>query len=321
MFGASIGYGTHGTIDSVDLRPDGTILIGGFFGHVNSISRSGVARYLADGHLDFSYQPASVEGGVTAMARQRDDKLLMVGSFTTIGEFARARIARLNADGSVDTTFDPGEGVTITPNALALTKDGKILIGGAFTTVNGLPRNRIVRLNSDGSVDSTFDPGAGPNVSVWSILAQNDGKVLIGGTFQSVNHVSRNHIARLNADGSLDTSFDPGQGADNTVLAIAVDDRGKIFIGGSFTQYNSLPRAHIARINGDLLLFNPLRARNTFHLSVSTFPDEIYHLEFNHSLDPNTWNSLPGVAGDGTVKILDDQQDGDAPTFYRVRRE
>ena len=321
MFGASIGYGTDGTINSVVLEPNGEITIGGFFGHVNGIPRSGVARYLSDGYLDSTYQPASVPGAVTALARQHDDKLVIIGSFTSVGEFARARIARLNADGSVDTTFDPGEGVTITPNALALTKDGKILIGGAFTTVNGLPRNRIVRLNSDGSVDSTFDPGAGPNVSVWSIFAQNDGKVLIGGTFQSVNHVSRNHIARLNADGSLDTSFDPGQGADNTVLAIAVDDRGKIFIGGSFTQYNGLPRAHIARINGDLLLFNPVHTGSTFHLSVSTFPDEIYHLEFNHSLDPASWSSLPGVVGDGTVKLLEDEQAGDTPTFYRVRRE
>jgi hypothetical protein len=149
---------------------------------------------------------------------------------------------------------------------------------------------------------------------------QNDGKVLIGGTFSAVDGVSRNHIARLNADGSLDTSFDPGLGADNAVLTITRNEAGKTFIGGSFTQFNGMPRNRIARLNGDLLVFNPLRAGNTFSLSVSTFPDEIYHLEFNHSLDPNSWDSLPGVVGDGTVKILEHVQDGEAPAFYRVRR-
>jgi len=312
--------GTDNLITSMAVQNEGKIVVGGYFTRVGAVGRTGIARLYSDGTTDTNFASGGTRY-VLAVASQPDGKVLVGGTFTTVGLIERTRIARLNLDGHADGSFDPQDGPNSTVNAVALTKDNKVVIGGAFTSVNGLPRNRIARLNSDGSVDSSFDPGAGPNFSVWAITVQNDGKVLIGGTFQAVNGTSRNHIARLNPDGSLDTSFDPGPGADNTVLAIAADNSGKIFIGGSFSQYNGLPRDRVARINGDLLLFNPVRAGNTFHLSVFTFPGEIYHLEFNHSLDPANWNSLPGVAGDGTVKMLEDQSEGDAATFYRVRRE
>ena len=91
-------------------------------------------------------------------------------------------------------------------------------------------RTRIARLNSDGSLGTSFNPGAGANNSVHSVAIQQDGKVLIGGPFTLVNGVSRNRIARLNTDGSLDSSFNPGTGADSTVNAVAVPGYGQVFI-------------------------------------------------------------------------------------------
>ena len=109
--------------------------------------------------------------------------------------------------------------------------DGKILIGGGFTTIGGVTRNRIARLNADGTLDTGFNPNA--ERGVYSIAVQADGKILIGGFFTTVGGVTRNRIARLNADGTLDTTFNPN--ANSYVNSIAMQADGKILIGGDFT--------------------------------------------------------------------------------------
>jgi uncharacterized delta-60 repeat protein len=119
--------------------------------------------------------------------------------------------------GSVDLSFNPGSSVNGTIHCLALQSDGKILIGGVFTTVNEAVRNRVARLNTDGSTDFDFDPGSGiSGVNTnFAMAVQSDGKIIVGGHFTAVNGTNRNRIARLNADGSLDPSFDTGTGTFN----------------------------------------------------------------------------------------------------------
>lgn len=134
------------------------------------------------------------------------------------------------------------------------------MIGGGFTAFNGASRNYIARLNADGSLDTSFNPGTGRNRWVDTTAIQADGKILIGGDFTSYNGTSINRIARLNEDGSLDTSFNPGTGAGNWVFTTALQPDGKILIGGFFTSYNSISRSGIARLNADGSLetsFNP----------------------------------------------------------------
>ena len=128
--------------------------------------------------------------------------------------------AALAQAGSLDLTFDPGDGADSTIRSVVLQPDGKILIAGDFTSYEGTSRNHIARLNADGSLDTSFDPGTGTNDDTehdepggYPIAVQADGKILIGGHFTNYNGTARNRIARLNADGSLDPSFDPGAGA------------------------------------------------------------------------------------------------------------
>ena len=122
--------------------------------------------------------------------------------------------------------------------------DGKILVGGDFTTLGGggtgtTTRNYLGRLNADGSSTTSFDPGAGGNspVVVGALAVQADGKILVGGKFTRLGGgtgtTTRNYLGRLNADGSLDTGFDPG--ANDSVRALAVQADGKILVGGHFT--------------------------------------------------------------------------------------
>jgi len=166
----------------------------------------------------------------------------------------RNYIARLNADGSLDTSFNVGTGANALVQAIALQTDGKVLIGGSFTTVNDEARNYITRLNSNGSLDASFNIGAGANGVVRSLTLQADGKVLIGGGFTALNGVSINRIARLNSNGSVDASFNPGTGANDFVKAITLQADGKVLIGGEFTTMNDLPHNSIARLNNNGLL-------------------------------------------------------------------
>ncbi|MFN3640009.1 MAG: delta-60 repeat domain-containing protein, partial [Flavobacterium sp.] len=101
---------------------------------------------------------------------------------------------------------------------------------------------------------NTVDNGTyenGPNSTVWTITIQPDDKIIIGGDFTNYNDIPRSRIARLNTDGSLDTTFDPGSGANGTISSATIQPDGKIIIGGDFTNYNDIPRSRIARLNTD----------------------------------------------------------------------
>ncbi|MBP1750267.1 MAG: hypothetical protein H6Q52_2806 [Deltaproteobacteria bacterium] len=142
--------------------------------------------------------------------------------------------------------FDPNANYTVL--SIVPQKDnGKILIGGWFTTIGGVTRNRIARLNADGSLDTTFNPNASDRV--WYIALQADGKMVIGGDFTTIGGVTRNRIARLNADGSLDTTFNPN--VNDSVDSIALQEDGKVLIGGKFTSVGGVTRNNIARLNAD----------------------------------------------------------------------
>jgi uncharacterized delta-60 repeat protein len=171
--------------------------------------------------------------------------------------------AHAQQSGSVDPAFQSnvfsGNGSV---SVLVRQPDGKIIVSGAFVGIGGAARANIARLNADGSVDATFNPGtgvAGSNFGqplIAAVAPQPDGKVVIAGGFTSVNNVFRNRIARLNADGSVDTTFDPGGGPTNdfsstSISALAIQPDGKILIGGAFTQISGVFRNNIARLNSD----------------------------------------------------------------------
>lgn len=244
--------GADDFVSAVVLQANGKTIIGGAFTTYNGLARHFLVRLNADSSPDTTFNPNSgADDTILAIAIQPDSKIIVSGSFTTYNSLARRRIARLNVDSSLDTTFNPGRGADEDVNVIALQPNGKIVIGGSFTTYNGVGRNRIARLNADGSLDTTFNPRAGADDAVNAIAIQPDGKILIGGSFATYNDVERNFIARLNTDGSLDTAFDPRAGANDAVNTIALQPDGKIIIGGSFTAYNDVERNFIARLNAD----------------------------------------------------------------------
>lgn len=248
--------GVYGLVRSVVLQPNGRILIGGEVLSYDGVPRGKLARINADATLDTTFNPGGLPflgGQIYSMALQPDGKVLVGGEFSGFSGMPRKSIVRLDADGSVDIGFDPGSGFNGAFGqiySMALQPDGKVIVGGAFDSYDGTPCSNIIRLNTDGSLDTGFDPGTGANLIVWSTVVQPDGKIIIGGQFTNYNGTTRNRIARLNADGSLDSGFDPGSGANTNIRTVALQPDGKILIGGDFGNYDGVPRGMVARILG-----------------------------------------------------------------------
>jgi len=255
------GDGADNVVYTTTLQPDGKIIIGGSFTTYNKTARNRIARLNQDGTLDSSFNPGTgVNVSVQTCTLQPDGKIIIGGGFTTYNGISINRIARLNTDGTLDTGFNSGTGVGNTVEAITLQPDGKIIIGGSFATYNGISSNRIARLNADGTLDSSFNSGTGANNTIFSSAIQPDGKIIIGGGFTTYNGISINRIARLNIDGTLDTTFNVGIGVNDYVQTCTLQPDGKIIIGGFFTNYNGTARYNIARLNADGTLdtsFNP----------------------------------------------------------------
>lgn len=232
-------------VGTILAQPDGKIMVGGSFSlYISGKPIKNIGRLNLDGSFDQSFNSGTgANSQVYAMVFQSISKLIIIGAFTTYNGTSRKYIARVNIDGTLDTNFDLGTGPDNQITAIAIQNDGKIIIGGWFTSYNGSPVNRIARLNVDGSIDNTFNPGSGPNANISALAIQSDGKIVIAGGFKTYNGTTRNGIARVNFDGTLDNSFDPGYGKSN-ITTMAIQPDGKILIGGLFT-------GGIARILGD----------------------------------------------------------------------
>lgn len=256
-FGFNPGLGADGPVMAVALQPDGKIVVGGDFLTFDGVVLNRIARLHEDGYLDSFFNPgAGVPAVVHAVAVQADGRILIGGAFTQVDASARNRVARLNGDGSVDDTFDVGFGASGLVRAIAVAPDGGVVLGGDFNTVDGNSRIGVARLLPDGTVDDAFDPGAGASGGVFAVAVQPDGKVLLGGAFATVGGANRAFIARLNGDGSVDSTFNPGVGPDGAVRALALANDGRIVIGGDFRNYSGVARQGVARVNPDGTLDN-----------------------------------------------------------------
>jgi uncharacterized delta-60 repeat protein len=246
-FSPGVGGVAYPSVNCLAVQPNGKILVGGSFTSLGGQTRNYLGRLNLDGTVDGIFNPRA-NGSVYSLAVQADGKILVGGAFSMLKGQSRDSIGRLNANGTVDSMFNPGADGYVT--ALAVQADGKILIGGQFTTLGGQPRSCIGRLNSNGTLDNTFNPGAGDsNPYVYSLVVQADGRILVSGIFTTLGGGPRNNLGRLNSDGTLDNSFDPG--ADRAVHSLALQADGSILVGGLFAKLGGQPRNYLGRLNPD----------------------------------------------------------------------
>lgn len=243
----------HNVGGSLEILPGDKLIVA-----TNILANQKIVRLNADGSLDTGFTAPVIDienfivdsmGRIYLIARYLENSTTVYKSI------------RLNADGSLDTSFNPVFEVTGTVTELAVQTDGKIIIGGDFTRVNGIARKNIARLNLDGTLDPSFDSGSGFDDLINDLAVQTDGRILVGGNFNKYNGTAQAALARLNSDGSLDVSFTPAIPDSQNVNAVVVQPDGKILIGGSFQSVNSTARTALARLNSDGSLdntFNPI---------------------------------------------------------------
>ena len=218
----------------------------------------------------------NVNGIIHALVVQPDGKVLIGGDFTTLSPnggaaVTRNNIARVNADGTLDTAFNPNANGEVA--AIAAQADGKILVGGSFTSIGGATRYFLARLDATNGLADSFNPN--PNSDVAALAVQADGKILVGGDFNQANGTptiggaTRNDIARLDPTTGLADTFNPNAGS--TVYTIVVQADGKVLAGGDFNNIGGQTRHHIARLDGTNGLadsFNPNANADVYAIAI-----------------------------------------------------
>ncbi len=249
-----IGTGANNEVLSISSNGS-RILLAGFFSNWNGVTVPNMVCILPDGSIDQSFVlPSQLSVFVNDVHLLLNGKSYIAGGFTSYNGSSVNRLVKLNYNGSIDTSFNIGSGFNAVINRLAIQNDGKLIVVGNFTSVNGLTFNRIARLNIDGSIDAGFNPGSAANGAIRSVSIQSDGKIIIGGDFTTFNGVLVNRIARLLSDGTLDNSFIQGSGTNGTILSSKIQTDGKVLICGTFTTYNNVSKRRFLRLENDICL-------------------------------------------------------------------
>jgi uncharacterized delta-60 repeat protein len=253
-FNSGTGFDSRPVV--FDVQSDGKFLLGGELTNYNGTSINDIVRLNANGSIDGTFNTGtgftgSISPYISAITVQPDDLILVGGNFDTYNGVNANNIVRLNSDGSTNNTFNTGTGFNSIPTHFRVQSDNKILVGGQFTSYNGTTANRIIRLNSGGSIDGTFNTGTGFTGSVVFMELQPDGKILVGAT-NNYNGTTVKRIIRLNSDGSIDGTFSlTGTEFDNAVNEIKLQADGKILAIGPFTSYDGATANRIIRLNSD----------------------------------------------------------------------
>lgn len=277
-----------GTVYSIIELPDQKLVVGGRFTTYNNFVSNNLIQLNNDGTIDSGFNIGKgFDNIVYCVQRQIDGKLLVGGLFEKFNDSISPRIVRLHPDGKIDTSFHVGSGFNIgyssflpCVNVIRIQSDGKILVGGNFTSYNQQQNQFLIRLNSDGSIDNAFSMNSILGDQVKSIKILDNNKILIGGNFSfynPVNNQSFRGLFRLNEDGSLDSTFNHLQGIIHSVECVELQPDNKILIGGYFSSIFGISRGNIARLNSDGTLDTTFAFNSGFESQVN----EIKYLSNN----------------------------------------
>jgi uncharacterized delta-60 repeat protein len=316
-------------IRTVALQGDGSIIVGGAFTSLGDAPRNYLARVDSAGALDPSFQPG-LNGPVNCVVLLQDGRFYCGGAFTHVEGLPSVYLARLGPDGTPDETFTAGAGNLVCNGtgvaSVAIQGDGKPILSGDFSVLYGRGRTGLVRLSIDGMVDDSYDPKVPTGDAVHAVVLQPDGKAIIGGDFTRLANplccstFDRKGIARLHRDGSVDTSFNPGQGLQPPeVLALALQPDLRVLVGGAFTNANGLTRIGLSRLYGDIRI-----NQVTYHpsegvaLGITNEPGHTYVIEASSNF--LEWTALATlVPASNTFNFLDATATNLPRRIYRVR--
>ncbi len=258
----------NGSVYSILIQPNGSILIGGIFTEVAGVSRPAIARLLPDGTLDSDFF-ANVGGWVKTIALESSGNVLIGGSFTIAGSPPQNHLARLDKDlGDPDQSFSPviQRGGIVEVRAISVQANGKIIIGGLFSSVGGAARNCLARIDPTTGVPDSFDPFPVYATEVNTIVAQPNGKILVGGLYLGgfvTKKVARIDTVTGTEDPTFSAAFAGNIETGYSVYALAVQPNGRILVGGFFNLVNGQSRGGLARLNADGSIDTAFTVNNT----------------------------------------------------------
>ncbi|MES2696456.1 MAG: immunoglobulin domain-containing protein [Verrucomicrobiota bacterium] len=280
---------------------------GVWVGGSSSGTTSAMRHLLASGATDPDFTlDLRVSAAVSELIQQPDGRLLVGGNFAFINGTQRNRIARLLADGTLDLSFDPGAGLSGAPSAMILQPDGKILLGGEFSVVNNSPRANLVRLNADGTVDSSFSQVIPPNRAVWAMALQPDGRIIAGGPFTTVNGAPAKHLVRLETTGERDPNFDIGTGPEGWVHFLSVQPNGSIFVAGGFSTFSGATVGGLTRLlpsGARDTSFGPMTGLTSLYTLVRQPDEKLVIGGLFYSLNGVERRALARLHSDGTLDL------------------
>ena len=280
-YNAQLANGTlASSVSALVLLGDGRLVVGGTFTTVAGVTRGNIAILTTSGALDTTFAPVGAGfagGAVNSLALDSSGKLLVGGAFTTFNGTAQNRLARLNLDGTLDASLVIGTGPASTVSAIQPLAGGTFVIGGSFTTFNGISRSGLALIGSNGAPDTSFNPGVTANISVLALALDSAGALVVGGDFTTLAAFTRNRLGRVNATtGILDSTFNPVAAEfPASAFAVAAQPGGKFLILSNATRVGgtAIP-AGLFRLNADLTLdstFNSGGAGLGFNGSVGAF--------------------------------------------------
>lgn len=254
--------GRSGAVRALLRLADGKILAGGEFTALQGSPARNLGRLLADLSPDpgFAMAPGthydsftfSWDREVWAAAEQTDGRILVAGEFHRVNGVPRRGLARLHPDGTLDRGFNAANGINDSVRGLAVLGDGRVAIVGAFTEVGGISRNRVALLQTDGTLDASFDPGTGCNDTVHAVALDTGNRLVCAGAFTQCGGSAVGRVVRLNATGALDATFNPGgAGANHEVQSVRKLGDGRFALGGKFSEYNGQSTLGIALLDAD----------------------------------------------------------------------
>jgi uncharacterized delta-60 repeat protein len=238
-------------------QSDGKLIITGSISDYDGYYSNGIVRLNSNGTPDTSFY---IGDGITMLPGkipndvivQPDGKIIIVGGFNVFNNHTVNGIVRLLPSGRIDPAFQTGSGfsalLSMNVNCIALQNDGKIIVAGYFDNYNGNTVNNILRLDSTGNIDPSFNIGTGPDGIISAISVQPNGKIIVGGNFQNFNSISHSQIVRLNNDGTIDNSF---SGSVSGTINRIILSGAQIIACGQIYGCGSSIAHHIVKMNSD----------------------------------------------------------------------
>ena len=300
---------------------DGKIIVGSSRNQTSQLSFP--LKLTADGTRDAAFNPTLYTAQnllyIYDLSVQPDGRIIIGGRHDANGGAPNAFIARLNPDGSTDQTFNIHEENGRIVSALALLPNGKVLFAKSSPFPSLIKRSDVLRLNSDGSTDNTFNAGTGASDRINTILALPTGKIFVGGRFGEFNGQKRQNLVQLNADGTVDTT---SYTLNDEVLSLAVDGEGRILVGGNFTVISAgganTNRSYVAR----LIDSNQSRRTTPFDFDGDGRADiAVFRTgEGNWFINRSSQGFTASTFGSQTDRLVPADYDGDGKTDIAVYR-